>query len=247
MISASNQKDCSLLKDWSHSVTNHMYWCAMSTVQNQGELVLAKWLSVVNHAQNIHTGHGPMFPKCVHGVLSRRETKKKWLKPSIRAATKLEALVTNKVLCRDIKKLSGGYQTSAVEAFHSLLIHFAPKMMAFSYHGMKCRNLLAAMHYNENAQREQAVTKDGKARHSVHFPKYKKGGYIVRKLVNKTTYGYVDSLMEQVVCECFSTRVTRKPPNTIRCTSTPNFVASAYTRPEKAAAVQEHLSRFSKS
>ena len=48
---------------------------------------------------------------------------------------------------------------------------------------------LAALHYNENSKRGQAKTKTGEKRYAVHFPKYKKGGYIVRKLLAECTYG----------------------------------------------------------
>ena len=41
------------------------------------------------------------------------------------------------------------------------------------------------MHYNENSTKCQAKTKAGGARYSILFPKYKKGGNIVRKV----TYG----------------------------------------------------------
>ena len=42
---------------------------------------------------------------------------------------------------------------------------------------------LAALHFNENANRQLAVTKKGEERYDIVFPKYKKGGYIVWKVV----------------------------------------------------------------
>ena len=58
--------------------------------------------------------------------------------------------------------------------------------MSYSYiHRLQ----LAALHYNKNSKREQAKTKTGNKRYAVHFPKYKKGGYIVRKLLAECTYG----------------------------------------------------------
>ena len=56
-----------------------------------------------------------------------------------KASEKLSALLTNAKLRKDIVKLSPIYQTSYLEAFHSIVIHFAPKSTAFSYQGMQCR------------------------------------------------------------------------------------------------------------
>ena len=52
-----------------------------------------------------------------------------------------------------------------------------------------CRLQLAALHYNENADRRQAVTKEGEQCFNIIFPKYKKGGYVVRKVMEKATFG----------------------------------------------------------
>lgn len=52
---------------------------------------------------------------------------------------------------------------------------------------------LAALHFNENANRRQAVTKQGARRYDVVFPKYKKGGYIVKKTLVNATYGKVQN------------------------------------------------------
>ena len=47
---------------------------------------------------------------------------------------------------------------------------------------------LAALHFNENANGPQAVTKEGDECYNIVFPKYKKGGYIVKKVLVKPTY-----------------------------------------------------------
>ena len=36
------------------------------------------------------------------------------------------------------------------------------------------------IYFNENTNRKQAVTKQGTRRYDVVFPKYKKGGYVVK-------------------------------------------------------------------
>lgn len=58
---------------------------------------------------------------------------------------------------------------------------------------------LAALHFNENSGRAQAVTKQGSKRYDVTFPKYKKGGYVVRKVLVNATYGKI--LISELVLE----------------------------------------------
>ena len=48
--------------------------------------------------------------------------------------------------------------------------------------------LLAALHFNENSNKPQSTTQDGEARYQIAFPKYKKGGFIVRPLKEKRTF-----------------------------------------------------------
>jgi len=55
------------------------------------------------------------------------------------AAIKLEELLEKPQLLSDISKLSPQYQTSTLEAKHSLDIQFVPKSTAFSYWGMYTR------------------------------------------------------------------------------------------------------------
>ena len=51
------------------------------------------------------------------------------------------------------------------------------------------RTLIAALHFNENCGRKHAVTKKGEHRYSIVYPKYKKGGYVVKRIVEDPTYG----------------------------------------------------------
>ena len=192
------EKGCEVLREWIDSIINHLYWCVVSSPSDSPELVLAKWKSVLNHLQNKHTGHeDPLFPDCTHALLSGREARKKWIQPSSKLAVKLEKVVMSKSLLKDIQKLSGEHQTSVVEAFHSLIIQFAPKSIVFSFSAMKCRLELAALHYNENGGRSQARTKDGKLQFKIRYPKYKKGGYIVQRRQTAATYGKLSFFLEQ--------------------------------------------------
>ena len=50
------------------------------------------------------------------------------------------------------------------------------------------RTFLAGLHYNENAARPAATTKEGQQRYAVRFPKYKSGGHVVKKILQAATY-----------------------------------------------------------
>ena len=60
---------------------NHLYWVPASTPSGNGQLMLEKWESIVNHVQNIHEHDGQLYTECAHGALEGRERQKKWLTP----------------------------------------------------------------------------------------------------------------------------------------------------------------------
>lgn len=61
-----------------------------------------------------------------------------------KAFTELEKECTRDAFVKDLRKVSRSYQTSALEAFHSLVIQFAPKSTHFSYLGMYSRYVLSS-------------------------------------------------------------------------------------------------------
>ena len=66
-------------------------------------------------------------------------------------------------------------------------IHFS--MLGEIYHlNINIRLQLAALHFIENANHEQSRTKEGEEQYNIVFPKYKKGGYIDKKVISNPTY-----------------------------------------------------------
>lgn len=63
---------CNVVGEWSHSISNHLYWCAASSNGN-GDLISQKWLSILNHVVDVHEGHGDLYPRCLHGPLVDRD------------------------------------------------------------------------------------------------------------------------------------------------------------------------------
>ncbi|XP_060588191.1 uncharacterized protein LOC132743656 [Ruditapes philippinarum] len=237
LTALSKQKDCEIIGKWIKSISNHVYWAAASTPDGDRETILAKWLSLSNHIQNIHNGHGPRFPSCLHGDLESRQ----WLKPGTKACAKVEDLITNTRLCNDIRKLSTDPQTSDLEAYHSVVNHFAPKLHSYTFHGQLCRQHLAALHFNENSKRKSAVNKDGNVAIQIAFPKYKTGDEFSIKIKReKMTYEYVESLLREVL-----DIADRDSGPSVLSTPAPPFLSSGKRRPCQDE-ISRTLSRYTK-
>ncbi len=58
---------------------------------------------------------------------------------------------------------------------------------------------LASLHYNENSERMQAVTRDGKPRFTLCFPKSKRGKHTVRAVKTKATYSKNPYLLSMII------------------------------------------------
>ncbi|CAN7943196.1 unnamed protein product, partial [Ixodes hexagonus] len=195
LVAAGKQRHCDDLNSWTKAVINHLYWCAGTSTENQN-LILPKWKSLVAHVANVHSHSDPLFAECQH-----QELNKKWLPEGSPAHQRLREIVLSGHLLRDIPRLSTSAQTFATECFHSTLLQFAPKLVHFSFRSMKARTYLAALHYNENAGRPQAVTKGGERRWVVKFPKATKGAVVV-PCKTDCTYGYVEEIMTVVLDLC---------------------------------------------
>ncbi|KAM9355035.1 uncharacterized protein KZ484_013238 [Pholidichthys leucotaenia] len=233
-------KECPEVKPWLKSISNHMYWCAASSHGQSPDVIVAKWQSLGNHIQNKHSNHGPLFPACLHDDPGTQTKPKKWLKPSTKGCEKVVDMINKTRVLRDVRKLSPGQQTSNVEAFHSLIIRFAPKSVHFSFLGMLTRLCLAAMHYNENAGHKQAKNRDGELVFIIRYPKFKHGGYTLQAKKVHPTFEYVDDLMNTLfqktlvdpthLCEEWKDVQARVPAT----------LSSTFQRPIKADAVEQH-------
>ncbi|XP_029830297.1 uncharacterized protein LOC115315204 [Ixodes scapularis] len=238
LAAAAKSRHLEELGSWTRAVVNHLYWCAGSSVDNQ-DLILPKWKSLVAHVVGVHTHADPLFPECEH-----EELEKKWLAEGSPAHQKLEEIVLSTHLLRDIPRLSTSAQTFATECFHSTLLQFAPKQVHFSFRSMKARTYLAALHYNENAGRPQAVTKKGEKMWVIKYPKAKKGPTVAKRKTD-CTYEYVGELMAVVLHLC-STLPSYKAAAALCNQDAPPFLSSAYQHGDKQALVQQHCSRFTR-
>ncbi|KAK7925018.1 hypothetical protein WMY93_007328 [Mugilogobius chulae] len=201
--------------------------------------LIKKWLP----ALKITSTGWHQFPKCAHPDRVSKDPSK-WFQPGTVALYKVEKLLVNKRVLGDVKKLSSDYQTSSLEAFHSVIIRFAPKSVVYPFVGMMCRLYLAGMHFNENVKRQQATSK-GQALFKVAYPKYKKGKPMAKPVKTKPTYEYVSELMRLVFTEVFP-----EPGRFVEQLSAvpvPEDLSAQFEKVPKEVVVSAHVSRFSRA
>ncbi|KAK7884695.1 hypothetical protein WMY93_027818 [Mugilogobius chulae] len=236
----SKVKECELIKKWLPAIKNHIYWVACSSTSGQEKT--AKWKSLINHIQNVHTHPDPEFPRCAHPDRVSRDPSK-WFQPGTVALYKVEKLLVNKRVLGDVEKLSSDYQTSSLEAFHSVVIRFAPKSVVYPFVGMLCRLYLAGMHFNENAKREQATSR-GQPSFKISYPKYRKGKASAKTVKSKPTFGYVSELMHLVFTEVFPD--PGRFFDQLNAVPVPEDLSAQFEKAPKEEVIAAHMSRFSR-
>ncbi|KAM9836746.1 uncharacterized protein ACBR49_019177 [Aulostomus maculatus] len=148
-LEALTRNKACLVHRWLPIIKNHIYWTAASS--KSGPERVAKWKSLINHVQNIHTHDDPLFPKCAHPDKVSIDHSK-WLLPGSLALYKVERVLLNHKVLRDVEKLSHDHQTSCLEAFRRIIRRFTPKNIVFPFVETLCRLYLAAMYFNENGR-----------------------------------------------------------------------------------------------
>ncbi|KAM7297483.1 uncharacterized protein ISCGN_022634 [Ixodes scapularis] len=238
---AGKTKRNSLLNKWVKTVRAHVYWCAQTSDDN-GALVLAKWMSLMRHVDNVHQHPDPLYPACTHAPIVEERW---WLHKGTEPYDALEKVVMSRQLLKDIPKLSGDGQTYRLESFHSLLLRFTPKSSHFSLEGMEARTAIAVLHYNANSDRKQATTKDGKDCFVLKFPKARKGEWVVNRKMEPASYDYTQKLFGCFLELAEGVRTYQEAQATYVPRSRGKSLCSVSQRPNKEAAVLAHRSRFS--
>ncbi|VDI11931.1 Hypothetical predicted protein, partial [Mytilus galloprovincialis] len=239
------KKDTRDIRPWIKSIVNHTYWVAASSWEDQNENI-HKWTSISNHIMNKHVHESDVFPQCIHGEL---EEQRAWLKQGSKSHKLVLEVIESKYLLKDLKKLSPVHQTYGLEVYHSLVNQYAPKNTHFFQYAMKARIYIAALHYNENGNRQQAVTKAGILKWKKSYPKAKKGEQcVVKPQKVQATYDYVGALLKRTfdrrnnlssikeALEDFNIVYQRLPPLTA---SNPQF--------DKEELIRHRTSRFARN
>ncbi|XP_033959402.1 uncharacterized protein [Pseudochaenichthys georgianus] len=195
LLKAAKKRDCEQLRAWLKSIRKHIYWTAATSTT--GPERVAKWTSILNHVQ----GHeDPLFPKGLHPLPVTRD-KGQWLAAGTQAFHKLEKVLSNERVLNDVEKLSPHHQTSPLKAFHSAILRFAPQHVVFPFLGMLCRLYLAAIHYNERAERPTSST--GDPPYELQTPEAREGECRAKAVKTDPTFRYVDNLMDLIFDQVF--------------------------------------------
>lgn len=193
----SKQSGCESLSEWIRPCENHFYWSATTTLCGTGRIICAKFKSFLSHIINKHDSlDDPLFNKCGHGANIQQ---RKWFLPNSVVYEKVVAALTDSRLVKSIMQASPIAQTSCLEGFHSVLNHFCPKMISFSYVGMLCRHILAAIHFNYNLVRETKTKADGSSQVKMIYPKFKNGEATVRDIRISPKYEYVEEIYQTLL------------------------------------------------
>ncbi|XP_029210526.2 uncharacterized protein LOC114974462 [Acropora millepora] len=231
------EKDNEQLKDWIRPCTNHIHWSATTTPSGNGKIIWANFKLLLSHIVNKHSDlDDPLFNKCAHGDITDRT----WLQTDDKAYERLCKVLTTNSLRKGIQQASPIDQTDRLEGFHSVVNQFAPKLIAYSYVGMFCRHILAALHFNYNLRREAKTNPDGTEKVKVSYPKYKNGEASVRSVEIEQNFDYVEELYQFYLS-------TSKEELAIAVDElkemTPQPMVSMFDKQPKEAAVQKRSER----
>ncbi|XP_040294023.1 uncharacterized protein LOC121005379 [Bufo bufo] len=154
VLSASKRKSCGDLSAWVSAVRDHLWWSA-STCDNNAELLLEKWNSLLNHTANEHTWSGnKLYHQCEHNSVEQHRWRR-WLPWGSAAHNSLREIVLNPSLQDDLKHLFTFCHPTDIELFHSAISKYRPKRGDFVKDSVKARIRLASLHHNFNINRVQ--------------------------------------------------------------------------------------------
>eukprot|EP00112_Aurelia_sp_Birch-Aquarium-sp1_P022936 Seg664.9 transcript_id=Seg664.9/GoldUCD/mRNA.D3Y31 product="hypothetical protein" protein_id=Seg664.9/GoldUCD/D3Y31 len=117
----SKLKGFEVLSEWIQPCIKHLHWSTTTTPRGDGNVILAKFKSLLGHIVNKHENlPDPLFNKCAHDDDIEQ---RKWLIKDSDVCEKLEASLSNKSLEKGIQQASPLAQTSCLEGFQSVVNH----------------------------------------------------------------------------------------------------------------------------
>ena len=232
------KKDCKHLQEWIKPIANHVFYLA-SNSDSDPQKIVSMWKSLLYHCSNRHSFKSlKHYQKCDHKpYTSAQSRKKKWIKTRTEAYEELEKIVNDAKTLTDIPKLAGADHTGNIEVFNSVLLSYAPKRIEFDHHVMDARVKLAAIDFNENINRPNAVIKKpNKLSGKLGEQKYKfqlakqSNEWVAKEVKVPKTNRFIETLLKEVISLKTSGKVVKaKYRNEL---NTPKNIA-ATQRPDK--------------
>ncbi|XP_071950042.1 uncharacterized protein [Antedon mediterranea] len=199
LVAAGQKKDCKVLLSWSKDIVNH-FWHTCETSKTYDEF-LGIWCGILHHVVDEHqwalSYSDVGTASCSHGPLES-ERQKGWMTKGHPAHNALRKIVLNNRFLKKIPYWLNFRGTAELENFHQCILMYAAKRFHYSPPMYKVRNLLAALDYTANHQREIKKNKDGTTRYQRLFNKKSKRWTVV-PVKEEKDYSYIQKLVEMVV------------------------------------------------
>ncbi|CAL8342351.1 unnamed protein product [Arctogadus glacialis] len=106
--------------------------------------------------------------------------------------------------------------------------------------------LLAALHYNHNANRETARRSDGTEKYCVRYPRFRKGAHVVCPIKEAASYGYATSLMKALRESYANSAAVLREYSANLSSDAPAPIAKSFEQISKEEAVSLYLARQSR-
>ncbi|CAG0887850.1 unnamed protein product, partial [Cyprideis torosa] len=157
LVKASRKAGHGKLGTWTRCVSNH-FWHSLQYSGGDPKVAVKRWVLVLKHIVKDHSDcpHGPLE---VNGIDDRD-----YLDPKSPVYSSFKEIVEDKRLLSNMERSCCYLFTSALEAFHSLKLKYAAKLVHYQYIAMEARIMLAVMDHNENVNRKKKDTPVGSMR-----------------------------------------------------------------------------------
>ncbi|XP_018113154.1 uncharacterized protein cskmt.L isoform X2 [Xenopus laevis] len=158
LTAASKKRKCKDIGQWISPITNHLWWCSQTCDQNV-DLLLEKWQSLLYHIANKHSFHNlKNYRKCQHKPLSPQEQEtRKWITAGHPAYSSLVCILTDPAFIKDISNTDKFCHTRCLKNFHSKILKYRPRRILFRRDSVHARTMLAVLSHNKNVNRPQAT------------------------------------------------------------------------------------------
>jgi hypothetical protein len=194
LLEAGKTKSNIKIVKWTDSIMNHFWWCC-KICDGEVETLKRKWEGVLHHVCGEHDW---IMDSCEHDALEepcrdRYGNTLEYFSKGDSAHTTLQDVVLNTRWMRSLKYYTKFRHTGSLEMFHSILLMYAPKRIAFQNDAYHTRIILAALDHNHHKDTAQECTQGGTYLHHRRWRKTTKRWDVV-PVMEKKSYTYISDI-----------------------------------------------------